>query len=256
MDFKERVPFGRTGLMVSQIGLASGYGVPAAATEKAFHEYGINYLYVSPILNLSNMVKAIRNLAPSHRDELLIVLARPFFGGFGGYRLEKFVERWLKKLKLEWTDLLFQDVRKPLSQKLIDRLQRLRDSGKVRFLGMSSHERSFIGKIASGTVKVPVDFFHVRYNAVHRGAEKDLFPHVTEPEKPGIVAFTATCWGRLLSAKRMPPGERPATAVECYRFVLTHPAVDVCMTGPRTLDQMSENLATLSQYLAGSPDAR
>ena len=124
--------------MVSQIGLASGCGVPAASIEKAFHEYGINYLYVSPILNLSNMVKAIRNLAPSHRDELLIVMARPFFGGFGGYRLEKFVERWLKKLKLEWTDLLFQDVRKPLSQKLIDRLQRLRASGKLRSLGMSS----------------------------------------------------------------------------------------------------------------------
>ena len=80
MDFKERVSFGRTGLMVSRIGLASGHGVPAAAIEKAFHEYGINYLYISPILNLNNMVKAIVNLAPSHRDELIIVLARPFFG--------------------------------------------------------------------------------------------------------------------------------------------------------------------------------
>ncbi len=93
MDLKERQPFGTTGQMVSRIGLASGYGVPSAAIEKAFHEYGINSLYVSPILNLANMVKAIRNLAPSHRDELLIVLARPFLGGFGGYRLEKFVER-------------------------------------------------------------------------------------------------------------------------------------------------------------------
>ena len=89
MDLKKRVPFGMTGLMVSRIGLASGYGVPAAAIEKAFHEYGINYLYISPILNLSNMVKAIGNLAPGHRDELIIVLARPFFGGFGGRRLEK-----------------------------------------------------------------------------------------------------------------------------------------------------------------------
>ena len=50
MDFKERVPFGRTGLMVSRIGLAQGYGVPAAAIEKTFHEYGINYFYVSPFL--------------------------------------------------------------------------------------------------------------------------------------------------------------------------------------------------------------
>ena len=36
MDFKERVPLGRTGLMVSRIGVASGYGVPAAASENAF----------------------------------------------------------------------------------------------------------------------------------------------------------------------------------------------------------------------------
>jgi hypothetical protein len=104
--------------MVSRIGLASSYGVPAAAIEKASHEYGINYLYVSPLLNLGNMVQAIRSLAPSHRDELCTVLARPFLGGLGGFRLESFVERWLKKLKLEWADLLFQDVRKPLSQKL------------------------------------------------------------------------------------------------------------------------------------------
>ena len=81
--------------MVSRMGLASGYGVPAAAIEKAFHEYGINYLYVSPLINLGNMVQAIRNLAPSHRDELCIVLARPIFRNF---RLESYVERWLKNV--------------------------------------------------------------------------------------------------------------------------------------------------------------
>ena len=59
MDLKERVPFGSTGLMVSRLGLASGYGVPASAIEKAFHEYGINYLYVSPVLNLGNMIEAV-----------------------------------------------------------------------------------------------------------------------------------------------------------------------------------------------------
>ncbi len=81
MDFKERVPFGRTGLMVSRIGLASGFGVPTAAIEKAFHEYGVNYFYLS-MLKRGHMVRAIRNLAPKHRDELRIVLAKPTFGGF------------------------------------------------------------------------------------------------------------------------------------------------------------------------------
>ncbi len=242
MDCKERVPFGGTGLMVSRIGLASGYGVPAAAIEKSFHEYGINYLYISPIMNLGNMVQAVRNLAPSHRDELCIVLARPLFRAF---HLERYVERWLKKLGLEWIDLLFQDVRKPLSPKLTDRVQRLQDSGKVRFLGMSSHKRPLFGKIARGEVKVPVDFFQVRYNAVHTGAERDIFPHLPQENRPGIVAFTATCWRKLLKPRLMPAGERPLAPADCYRFALSHPDVNVCVTGPATAAQMQDNLKAL-----------
>ena len=88
MDFKGRVPFGRTGLMVSRMGLASGYGVPAASIEKAFHEYGVNYLYLS-LLKRGHMVRAIRNLAPQHRDELRVVLAKP---SSGGLFLQSFVE--------------------------------------------------------------------------------------------------------------------------------------------------------------------
>ena len=59
MDVRERVPLGRTGFLVSRIGLASGYGVPTAAIEQAVREYGINYLYISPLLNLRSMVRAI-----------------------------------------------------------------------------------------------------------------------------------------------------------------------------------------------------
>ncbi len=74
MDFKEQVSLGRTGLKVSRIGLASGYGAPQVAIEKAFHEYGINYLYISPLLNVRSMVKAIHDLAPRHRKENLEAL--------------------------------------------------------------------------------------------------------------------------------------------------------------------------------------
>ena len=251
MDFKERVPFGRTGLMISRLGLAQGYGVPTAAIEKAFHEYGINYLYVSPLLNLRSMVLAVRSLAPSHRDQLCIVLARPFFGGFGASRLERFVERWLKKLGLEWADLLFQDVRKPLSQKVTDRVLQLRESGRIRFLGVSSHNRPLLGMIARGATDDPVDFFHVRYNAVHTGAEHDVFPHLLPENRPGVGVYTATCWRKLLKPTRMPAGESPLTAADCYRFVLSHPDVNVCLTAPSTAARMEENLNALD---AGPPD--
>lgn len=41
----------------------------------------------------------------------------------------------------------------------------------------------------------------------------------------------------------MPPGEKPATAADCYRFVLSNPAVDVCISGAKTVDEMRENLS-------------
>ena len=230
--------------MVSRLGLASGYGVPASAIEKAVREHGINYLYVSPLLHLGNMVEAVRHVAADGRDELCIVLARPFLGGLGGVRIERFVERWLNKLGLERVDLLFQDVRKPLSPKLMDQACRLRESGKVRFLGISSHARPFVPEIARGDDRV--DFLHVRYNAVHAGAEHDVFPHLPTEDRPGVVVYTATCWRRLLKPGLMPAGEHPATAADCYRFVLSHPDVNVCLTGPSTGEQMEDNLKALA----------
>jgi aryl-alcohol dehydrogenase-like predicted oxidoreductase len=239
-DFKMRVQLGRTGRMVSRLGLASGYGVPTAAIEKAFHEHGVNYFYLS-LLKRGQMVQAIRNLA-AHRDELFIVLARPTT-----YFLERLVERWLRSLGVGQIDaVLLQDHRRPPPRKLIDAVRRLRESGKVRFVGMSSHDRSLVARLAGGELQAPMDFFQLRYNAVHPGAEKDVFPHLPREGRPGVVVFTATCWGKLLQPRLMPEGERPLQPADCYRFVLSRPDVDVCITGPSTARQMEENLAALS----------
>lgn len=242
LNFRERVQFGKTGLMVSRMGVGQAYGLSAAAIEKAVHEYGINYLYVSPILNLRSMIQAVHNLAPSCRDDLCIVLGRPFLRAL---RLEVYVERWLKKLKLEWIDLLFQCMGKPPSRELIDRVQRLKDAGKVRFVGMSSHKRPLFGAIARGEVEAPVDFFHIRYNAVHTGAEQDIFPFLPEENRPGIGIFTATCWRKLVKPGLMPPDERPPAPADVYRFVLSHPDVDLCLMAPSTEARMLENLKAL-----------
>lgn len=244
MDFRERVPLGRTGLMVSRIGLASGYGVPTAAIERAFHEYGVNYFYLS-FMKRGLMAQAVRNLGPEHRDELCIVLAWPASAGF---YLRRYVERWLRKLNIEQIDLLvLQDLRKPASPRLAERVRRLTDSGKVRFAGMSGHNRPLFGSIARGEVKAPADVFQIRYNAAHPGAEQDIFPHLPKENRPGIVVFTATSWGQLLKPKHMPPGEQPLNGSDCYRFVLSHPDVNVCVTGPSTAEQMEENLTAIDR---------
>ena len=155
-------------------------------------------------------------------------------------------ECWLRKLQIEQLDLLVLGSRRNApGPRLAERVHRLRDSGKVRFVGMSSHDRPLFGRIARGQVQAPLDFFQIRYNAVHTGAEQDIFPHLPQENRPGIVIFTATCWGKLLKPKLLPVGERPLAPADCYRFVLSHPDVNVCVTGPSTTAQMEDNLKAL-----------
>ena len=41
----------------------------------------------------------------------------------------------------------------------------------------------------------------------------------------------------------MPPGEAPLRGRDAYRFVLSNPDFDVCMTGPRNDAELNEALA-------------
>ena len=91
----------------------------------------------------------------------------------------------------------------------------------------------------------PIDILMVRYNAAHRGAEQDVFPHLPGERPPGVTTYTATRWGQLLQAKKMPPGESPMSAADCYRFALSSPHVDLCLVGPKSEQEMDEALTVL-----------
>jgi len=240
-DFRERRTLGRTGLRVSRIGLAGGYGLPATATERAFDEFGINYFYWEP--RKPGMRDALRSLVRDRREDLVIAIQSYHRFGFG---LRRSVERALRDLRTDHADVLFLGwFNRMPSRRLMGAANRLREEGRVRYLGFSGHKRLFHGEMARRDDS-PFDVQMVRYNAAHRGAEKEVFADLPVA-RPGITVYTATRWGKLMRAKKMPPGERPMTASECYRFALSHPAVDLCHAGPRTEEEMEEGLRALAE---------
>ena len=120
---------------------------------------------------------------------------------------------------------------------------KLRERGLIGHIAISTHHRPLVAELEADP---GVGIVHVRYNAVHKGAEREVFPLLqTNGARPGIVAFTATSWRQLLSPKRIPAGERVPTATDCYRFVLSNPAVDVCMTGPSNAAQADDALRAI-----------
>ena len=49
----------------------------------------------------------------------------------------------------------------------------------------------------------------------------------------------------LRAPRGWPPRGRVPTAGECYRFVLTNPHVDVCLTAPSNATQLRDNLGAV-----------
>jgi predicted aldo/keto reductase-like oxidoreductase len=132
--------------------------------------------------------------------------------------------------------------RKYFTGRVREELQAVRESGLVRAVGISTHDREFAAELLrEGTL----DAVMVHYNAAQRGAEEEVFPRLPE-SNPVVVAFTATRWGSLLRRPRGYPRDgRVPTAGMCYRFVLGNPVVHVCMMAPSNLGQFESNLAEI-----------
>jgi aryl-alcohol dehydrogenase-like predicted oxidoreductase len=224
------------------MGISSSFGAPAAAYEAAF-ERGCSYFTWGTFIRgrQKEMRTAIRNIASAGRREDLVVSMLTY--AHSAWITELLFTRGLKAAGLDYADVLLLGYfsRRP-AQRIIDGALRLKEKGLVRFIGLTSHNRRLFPKLAEEGI---FDVFHVRYNPAHRGAETETFPHLKGEDRPGVVSFTATAWRRLLDPKRMPAGEAPLTAADCYRFVLSNPAVDVCMMGAKTIEEMRENLKVL-----------
>jgi aryl-alcohol dehydrogenase-like predicted oxidoreductase len=233
----ERTTLGRTGLDVCRLGVSASYGVPAAAVEGAI-EQGVNYLYFGSIRR-DGFAQALRNRSAGRDRFVLVVQSYSRVASLIGWSLE----RALRELRFDHADVLLLGMwRHQPPPRFLDACRKLKERGLVRFLALSTHNRPLIPRLAASP---DFDIFHVRYNAAHSGAEQDVFPHLAAENRPGIVSFTATSWRQLLGHRRIPKGERTPTAGDCYRFVLSNPGVDVCMTGPANAAQMDQALEAL-----------
>jgi len=239
-NFSTSITLGRTGLSVGRLGIGASYGVPADAVEMAF-ERGVNYLYWGS-KRKDPMAEGIRGIIRRNREQAVIVV-----NGFSrlGFRYRHIVESSLKALGTDYIDIFLMafQYHRP-RQSLLDTGLKMKDEGKIRFLALSSHRRKVFPEVEPEKI---FDVYHVRYNAAHRGAEQDVLPHLPKENGPGIVAFTATRWGKLLLDSWMPPGEKTPTAADCYRFALSNPSVHVCLTGPNTRQMMDHALTALDK---------
>jgi aryl-alcohol dehydrogenase-like predicted oxidoreductase len=121
-------------------------------------------------------------------------------------------------------------------------LQGAKRDGIVLRIGVTSHQRKLAARMAASGL---LDLVMIRYNAAHRGAERDVFP-VTNSLGLPVIAYTALRWAALLGpTPDDPPGFSVPRAPDWYRFVLQHPAVAVTLAAPHSREELEEDLQVL-----------
>jgi len=234
---------GKTGLKVCRLGLSATYRPGRKAVYFALDQ-GINYFFGFGID--TQMTKVMREVLPKNREKY--VIATGVYNLIWGYPdIRKSLEKRLRQFGTDYIDVfMFLGVRqaKEFPEKAREELYKLCEEGKVKAVGMSTHDRTFAGQMAA---EGKLEVLMIRYNAAHRGAEKDIFPHLAT-HNPGIVSFTATRWRYLLRRPKGWSKDSPIPAATMpYRFVLSYPQIHVCMTAPSNLKQLQENMKVLQQ---------
>lgn len=201
--------------------------------------------------------QALSTLSSRTRDQIIIAAQ---FSARSARQAGQELDRVLKELNSEQIDILtlyyvelegeWNQITAPSGS--LPYLKRAQQEGKVRLLGLTSHQR----RLAAGWAQSGLlDLLMIRYNAAHRGAEKDVFPTTTRLNIP-VVAFTCLRWTTLLETTP-DNGEdyTPPPAIDWYRYVLSHPEIAVALMAPRDSSELSENLKLLDRWHALSQEA-
>jgi aryl-alcohol dehydrogenase-like predicted oxidoreductase len=238
-----RSSLGRTGIEAFRLGLSASYR-PGKDTVRLALDEGIDLLF---FFGVDTQLAAVLRELPPSRKQRLVLCTGAYNYVWWRQDVRRALEKRLRQIGVECIDVfLFLGVMKPgqMPERVFEDLRRLREEGKVKAIGLSTHDRAFAGRLAA---EGAVDVLMIRYNAAHRGAERDIFPHLAAHD-PGVIGYTATRWGFLARpTPGWPKGGRVPDAGMAYRFVLANPHVDVVLTAPRSRRQLVENLRAVRQ---------
>jgi aryl-alcohol dehydrogenase-like predicted oxidoreductase len=239
------------GKKVCRLGLASrGDGGLTADDVMIAIDRGVNLLNWPGLVEgeapKDGMSKAIAALARERESAVICVQ----FGARTGHEAAGELRSILHVLQTDYVDVLtlyyveredeFRQLAAPSGA--LTYLRRAKADGVVRRIGVTSHQRPLAAEMARCGL---VDLLMIRYNAAHRGAEREVFPATDEFHVP-IIAYTALRWGALArSTPHDPSGFRVPRPPDWYRFVLQSPSVSVVLLAPANRSELEEDLTVL-----------
>ena len=277
MPALERRTLGRTGLDVSVLGFGAMELAPAAVSEaeaeallNAALDAGINFIDTSIDYGLSE--QRIGRFIGHRRSQFILASKCGCVPGsaehFHDERpavIRAGVEQSLRRLKTEYLDLV--QIHRSLSRSeldisgAIDELSKLKQEGKVRWIGISGVLPAMVEQIQMGVF----DVFQVPYSLLQRDHEALIY--LASGLGAGIVIRGGMARGMpsdwehrtyyMLSAQKARRLWEAAGLDELLdgmsrqelvlRFTLSNPDLDTAIVGTQSLDHLSENIVSAAK---------
>ncbi len=275
---------GKTGLKVSRLGLGASplggvYG--SMSEDEAIRivqmaiDAGINFIDVSPYYGLTRAETVLgRALQTIPRSAYYLSTKVGRYGAsdfdFSAERVMTSVNESLKRLRAEYVDIILcHDVEfgslDQIVNETIPALQRVQETGKVRFIGISGLPLKVFRSVAE-RAEMDVILSYCRY-CLNDTALENIFPYL-KSRNLGIISASPLSMGLLTEAG--PPLWHPASdaiKAQCaeaahfcrgkgvdiaqlaLQFSLSQPEIHSTLVGIANVDQLAFNLKALQQPL-------
>ena len=262
---------GRTDLKVTAFSMGgAGIGRSNVTDDEAIEavhraiELGVNYLDTAPLYGESERRVGLA-LAGGWREKIYLATKTgthpEWRGDYSASGTRRSVENSLRLLGTDYLDVCL--VHDPSSMDAViakdgafEELQRMREEGLVKFIGLGVREHEF-HRIAIETGVVDVILTYLDYNLIRQTAADSLLPLARENDI-GVINGSPIAMG-LLSGLKPHPNSRPPDGEKAYQlwkwaeennqnllnlaiqFCLRQPLIHINLTGSKDATEVEQN---------------
>jgi len=226
---------GRTGLRITTV----GYGTDLASESEVIRagvDMGINYLDTARTYIHGRGEEIVSRAIQGIRDKVYIATKTH---GTTKDAVLRDAEASLKSLRTDRVDVLFlhglTDPERALDPYIREALAKLKEQGKVRFFGVSTHTNQ--AEVVDGIVNDPERFFDVVFVAYNFKSDPSVKQAIARAAKAGIgVLAMKTMTGGYRIGERVSIGPHQAA----LKWVLQDANVAAAVAGMKTVEEIRE----------------
>ena len=251
-------PLGRTGFQMSDISFGCS-GLEDAAVARRGVERGITYFDTSPDYSRAGSEIALGSgIRATPRDRLFIV--SKFCTPDGHLATDtpvaaviESVEASLRRLGIDYLDLCHihacNSLDRLMAPNIHEAFDRLKEAGKVRFMGVSSHTPDLETVMAHAVDSGRFDVIMVAYNFRNWPDLTNIFRRARE-KGVGVVAMKTLKGARHTQLADFTPTERESFAQAAFKWVLSNPDVSGLVVTMSRHEQIDEYLYASGREVA------